>query len=489
VLSTSKVTPVLRQRAGDFKPSSATSIASSGRRLGTGQTATPITPTKSYQSFAASQRQPLIGNHTPNSTIRSGPSPKSSLSNMGTVICSKACKQHGDATPEKSPIRASPNRNPASSNRQEAPSSGPIRKISGREIRGQTLIRTAGKENPSKPSLDHRIISDKIEELYRAKSLERNHHALRRTPPSRDVATARARKVSQGDIRRRTEIWSELGGKKQSKVADVKKKFEGNAAPKAPIPVAPPSLPMPVFSHSSPFSKERTTASEIPVPPPPPLFLLPSTDTKRKSNISPETVQEVPAIDARKGRTTFNQPENPPQITTTQKQPSSNIRDRIKRFESIQGTKKPECETRKSSYTRRMRTSMKNLFEKTSGKSDEDGGGVGLSRKDVKDVIDEFQDSEVTHKFGKKNLLIGRWNTFPQVPPSSGTDGTMSEKGIVSPGAEGAKEMIIKEVECGLKQPKPVRVTEMKRMVLLCRERVGGIMDKERSRVAQSRRL
>jgi hypothetical protein len=65
----------------------------------------------------------------------------------------------------------------------------------------------------------------------------------------------------------------------------------------------------------------------------------------------------------------------------------------------------------------------------------------------------------------------------------------MSEKGIASPCAEGVNEMIVKEVECGLKQPKPMRATEMKRMVLLCRDRVAGIMDEERSRIVQSRKL
>jgi hypothetical protein len=133
---------------------------------------------------------------------------------------------------------------------------------------------------------------------------------------------------------------------------------------------------------------------------------------------------------------------------------------------------------------------MKSLFEPGAWKSDQDSRGVGLiSKHRSKDVIREFERRVNTPKVGKQSKLIGKWNTVQQVPPSSGTDGTMSEKGIASPSADGAEEMIVKEVECGLKQPKPVRVAEMKRMVLLCRERVGVIMDKERSRTVQSRKL
>lgn len=203
-------------------------------------------------------------------------------------------------------------------------------------------------------------------------------------------------------------------------------------------------------------------------------------------------MEEPPAVDPRRYKQLSDTQEIPAPITATRKQTaktSSNIKDRIKLFESIQGTKKPEHAKSKSSYTHKFRTSMKSLFEPTSRKTNEDGGGGGLSSQDVKDIVDELQDTEVAPKVGKRNALVGSWNIVPQVPPSSGTDGAMSEKGIGSPCAEGVKEMIVKEVECGLKQPKPVRVTEMKRMVLLCRERVGGIMDKERSRVAQSRKL
>jgi hypothetical protein len=55
---------------------------------------------------------------------------------------------------------------------------------------------------------------------------------------------------------------------------------------------------------------------------------------------------------------------------------------------------------------------------------------------------------------------------------------------------EAVRMMVIKEAECGLKQPKPLRVVEMKRMMALCRrDRVGGMMDKEKGRVVLTRKL
>lgn len=388
-------------------------------------------------------------------------------------------------------MRGTPNRHAAGNNRQEAPSSSARLRISVGEDKGWTLFRIAGKESPIQyTSLDRRKFSDKIEELYRAKSLEKNNKILQVAPSPR-IATAKSRNVAQEHTPRQTERQRELG-RAESRVADMKERFEGSVSPRAPIPTVLPSLPLPLFSNISPFSKVGKVICKTAVPPPPPPVFHPSSDTKRKSNMSPRTVEEHLAIYVRRLKQIPATQELPTPITVTQKQrtkTSSNIRDRIKLFESMQGTKKLEHEKIKSSYTRKIRTSIKSLFEATSQKTNEDGGSRGLSSQDVKEIADEFQDKEVAPTVRKRNTPVGSWNIVPQVPPSSRTDGAMSEKGIGSPYAEGVKEMIVKEVECGLKQPKPVRVTEMKRMVLLCGDRVGGIMDKERSRVAQSRKL
>jgi len=344
--------------------------------------------------------------------------------------------------------------------------------------RGRTLVRPDFRENPpAKLSEDKRNISGKIEDLYRAKSLERNNESLRVLGRLQDAPSTKARTLPRADPTRQTAFEDEKG-RTRSRVADIRMKFEG---------VVAPSLPAPLFSNISPFSTDRKAKSEMPAPLAPIPAFLPPSDSKRSANVSPKRVQDIPNVKAGKFTVPNHDLDIPPPLEATQKQSnkgSSTIKDRIKHFESIQQAKKAEGEKNKSSYARRIRTSMKSLFE--SRKSEEDDAR-GLSNQEVKDIIDDFNDTEaLLPKTGKRGTLIGRW-TFPGVAPSNTTDGTVSEKGG-SPCGEGVTVMIVKEVECGLKQPKPVRITEMKRMMLLCRDRVGNIIEKEKSRVALSQR-
>jgi hypothetical protein len=354
------------------------------------------------------------------------------------------------------------------------------------EERRRTLIRPAGKEHPTKLTQDQWKISGKIEELYRARSLERNQENLREFGILQDTPSVKARTLPCVNIARHTELEDERG-RTRSRVADMRKKFEDAAPQKPPIPVVTPSLSMPLFSNISPFSKDRKALSEAAAPPPYPSVSLPPNDSKRSANISPRTVQEPQAVRKGNERKILDAPEIPPPLNMTRKQPtkgSGTIRDRIKLYENIEQAKKPDCEKR-SSYARRIRTSMKSLFER---KIDEDDRR-GMSNQEVKDIINEFQDNKLLlPRTVKRNTTSGTWKTFAAGAPSHTTDGTMSERGAGSPCAEGVTVMIVKEAECGLKQPRPVRVTEMKRMMLLCRERVGSIIEKEKSRVVQQPR-
>ena len=448
----------------------------------------PTTPTKPFHSFASMQRQPLNVPNTPTSTI-SKPSPsKSSISSMsqGTVIRTRASSQTIKTNIGKSPSRVTIKRATAGSNRPQPPLSATTRQPPVPSERGRTLFRLDCKENPpAKLSDDKRKISGKIEDLYRVKSLERNNEGPREFSRLQDAPTTKARTMPRAYNTRKTAFEDEKR-RTQSRVADIRTKFEGAMASKSSISVVTPSLPMPLFSNISPFSTDRKAKSEMPTLAPIPIF-LPSSDSKRSANVSPKTIQDIPNLKAGNLAVPSHDLNVPPLAAATQKQSnkgSSTIKDRIKLFESIQQTKKPEAEKNKSSYARRIRTSMKSLFE--SRKSDDDGGR-GLSNKEVKDIINEFHDmGALLPKTGKRGTLIGRW-TFPGIPPSNTTDGTVSERGG-SPCGEGVTVMIVKEVDCGLKQPKPVRVTEMKRMMLLCRDRVGSIIEKEKNRVALSQR-
>ncbi len=81
---------------------------------------------------------------------------------------------------------------------------------------------------------------------------------------------------------------------------------------------------------------------------------------------------------------------------------------------------------------------------------------------------------------------MGRWNSYTKANATGG-DGTASMKGSSPTGMEDLSPLVVKEVECGLKHPKPLRVAEMKRMMLLCRERIGVARDKERGRGGHSK--
>jgi hypothetical protein len=119
------------------------------------------------------------------------------------------------------------------------------------------------------------------------------------------------------------------------------------------------------------------------------------------------------------------------------------------------------------------------------------GGDKGVSGRGVKKFVEEIEVEKLSAgtKVGKRGTMGGGRSMMPKVPAASSGDGTMSDA-IGSTGMEAERMMVIKEAECGLKQPKPLRVVEMKRMMALCRrDRVGGMMDKEKGRVVLTRKL
>ncbi len=293
---------------------------------------------------------------------------------------------------------------------------------------------------------------------------------------------AKVRILPHANVAQPTDVEDEKGNF-LSKVAAMRQKFEAVAPASLLYPVVLPSLPKPIFSNISPFFNNKKTISKaVTLAPHCPVFLPPS-DPERSVNVSPKTVQV--SLTGRKGSERLLQdvPEIPPPLAITRKQKTKGmgtIKERIKLFENTEEATKLEY-GKKSSYARRIRKSMQSLFERKSDDVEE----RGLDGQEVQDVMSEFQDNEVLlAKTVKRDACSGTWKTFVGAP-SRGTDGTRSEKGIRSPVGEGVTVMIVKEAECGLEQPKPVRVTEMRRMMLLCRERIGSIMDKETSPAVQ----
>lgn len=492
ILPPDPVTPESRTESGNIKPHSTASTTSSRLKLvTTGRATGPTSPTKSAQSFAATQRRPPRGIETSGSTTSGHVSPsKSSITNVspGTVINLRYQKGSYSTRPERSPVRSNARGQSTGISRPEPVPNKAKEEMPLDNERGRPLIRAEDKENSNRrnPSdANCRKIRDRIEELYRAKSMERGSGVQRPLSPQQDAANVRT-SFGHTNGQQKSNRGRE-NERRPSKVADMRRKFEGSFL-QAPVPESASSLPMPVFSNSSPFTKEEPVVIAIPIPPPapPPLFVPPA-KPKRESTVSPMTPQ-VPKPIGTKAIRAIPQPEAPkPPTCSIRQHPnkrSKAVDDKIKLFESIQDVKKPVQEQRKISYIRKIRTSLKSFFELKSCDDCEVRKESRLDSKDIRDVVDECEKQPATWN---KDTQAEKWNTISQVQPPSGTDGTVSENGIEL-STPTVSEMIVKEAQCGLREPKPVRITEMKRMMLLCRERVGRI-DRERGRMVHSRKL
>lgn len=347
--------------------------------------------------------------------------------------------------------------------------------------RGRSLVR---KDMPTK--YDRKQISEKIENLYRVKSMERNQEP----PPSQgskmSFTTTGKDSRDTGHVPADSDFGKYLR-KRSSKVAAMTKLFDNGSPPRPSVIVAlTPRRQKPIFSASSPFvEKERTPNSGVRAPPNPPP--MPHSIAKRKSTISPKSIQEPWTGNSKTSSIAKTKIDQSRQHALLHKKPSQpkgrSINEKVQLFESVQDGKGTGPLTKRSIFARKLSRSLKSLFEHPSRRSeDEEQARHGLDRKKVQNIVDEVQDAHKSVKIGKRmGTLVGRWNAIPPPQEANGCDGALSEKGVGSPSASEVREMVVKEAECGLKEPKPVRVAEVKRMMLICKERFGDMMDKERS--------
>jgi hypothetical protein len=369
------------------------------------------------------------------------------------------------------------------------------------EDRVRKIVVTAGKENPV--SLKRRKISDRIEQLYPAKSRERSDGRLQEAAEKKERALPSVKGPNniiftglRDGTPKTTKVENNLRAK-PSKVADMKKIFDSSNALEARPPMDRLPLFRPVFSDIAASAKYEKSTAGLPLPPPPVPEPLPRVEPKRSLAVSPKSTKEnISTVTEAIQPTPVNTgPFQPIYSRKKQSRPKSQIiGEKIKLFESIRQNKQTaEPQKVKSSFTRKTRSSMQGFFEAQSNSVLDKEQSIrrvrGITGRDIKDIADEIEIEKIPTgaKVGKRSIVGGRRNAVPRVAPRSGGDGTMSDT-IGSPGVEAAKQMVIKEAECRLKQPKPLRVVEMKRMMALCRERVGGMTERENGRV-QMRKL
>jgi hypothetical protein len=218
--------------------------------------------------------------------------------------------------------------------------------------------------------------------------------------------------------------------------------------------------------------------------------------------VSPKTIVEPTPIVERENPVHVppaKLPQDDPSLTERHPRAKSKaIEDRLKLFDGCgpqkQGVKTEKKERSFSGLVGSSITSMRrSFFERAAWRKPEvdiHEKKRALTGKEVQSIVDEFQDGAVDGKIGKSKTIVGRWNVVPQrLARSSVTRVTDENERRVSSFEGSESEMVVKEARCGLKQPKPMRATEMKRMVMLCREKVGTTMGKEKGKTGVSEKL
>ncbi len=329
--------------------------------------------------------------------------------------------------------------------------------------------------------LDRRRLTNKISLLYNAKSLVRENEIAQEKASEQGFAltpiTKARRDVGHGQRIVGSEPTKVLE-KRDTKVAAMRRLFDGSFTSKYPYSKEPFHTPGPISSEVSPFYQGQLTALDTPVVTAPTPSPMPPSDYGVYTLPIPKFIHNLPTsiqstLDV--PETHASQPGSPTKKLLPLK--SKVIGERVKVFEKALDSTDHIVHVRKRSiFRRKLRKSLRSLFEPSSRRSQEE---FGIEKVNL--PIGKHEGQHQDHFSDDKVNIAGSWDRVPTGPLSSGGDGTMSEKHSSSVEEE-IVEMVVKGVECGLNQPRPVRAVEMKRMALLCRGRVGGILDREKGR-------
>ncbi|KAG9234321.1 hypothetical protein BJ875DRAFT_461833 [Amylocarpus encephaloides] len=416
--------------------------------------------------------------YTPNSKISTQTDPLPTLYRGCPVRCTTETKsnkspQCGSQHPEvfKTPVSASSQRSFATN----------------LSVRGRPLGSISGNRGPISPRRAN--LGSQIEALYKAKSIERQvENSEVNTEGQVEKTHSLLRFEAHDPDQPKDDKTTDYGTEEYlspSKVLQMKRKFE--IQPKVDTPKPPNSILQPLtmddrVAEATPIKPRQPQ----PIPVPSPIL------STRTSDISPRATLENSTLDTQK--TTLSKfPRNtePTPLKIKQSRTSNNLEDRIQLFEDI-GQRKAKLNSRgKRSISAKHGnpiSSRRRIFEKTFRKPAEKrilDDGQCLSVKDVRDVVDEVEKAEADRKPSKRRSFGGRWSLFPQ-------DTTLERRSIAAHRSSkgdtinllqrtsGSLEMVIKEAGCGLREPKPMRLVEMKRMLLLCREKAGFLSEKDR---------
>ncbi|KAL2071546.1 hypothetical protein VTL71DRAFT_12781 [Oculimacula yallundae] len=451
-----------------------------------------FTPTRAHRTSNA--RQSLkFGRPTQNQSIAQSSPTWSAHSNVTshTVKRTRPYRNGQDTSPSRVSIQ-----------RKRIP--GPMREVPSAQVETKAYPASGIGGDGSVPPplvgqdesdqlLSRRRLSSKIEELYRKKSMEKKGEDAQGSDKQQE-ATSSTAKVSKGQAFE-TKATESRPGKfaeiTRTKVAAMRKLFDGKFSPRSATPEPCCGLdPILDTAASSPSPQDQTPESRLPTPSMPQAPTTPSPKTlPTEVEVKSWEAEQAPGV-SELANVFETATARPSQSTSPIKKlspaKSKFIEDKIKKFESVSERTQP---SRGKIFRRRLSKSLRSLFEVSSRKSQEEGQEKSrppVALLDTKRIQSPDGGSMAT----KRGAVVEKWNRPTAV--SSQGDGTASERESVSPSAYEeleSRETVVKSVECGLREPRPVRAVEMKRMALLCKDRVGGIMDRDKGRVSQRRKL
>lgn len=455
----------LRNRTCDKKVSLIPSTASSRRTHTRIPQANTLTHSKSSQ--ASPTRQRLV--HKPPAL-----SPSKLFFNDSTPRTSNSYRKHRygqDASPSVSSA-------PSLQNRRRRSAIPDTQQYVGLGGDGSQPVVKPLPDDLARP-VSRRRLSNKISEIYSTKNLEKRQKEMQEAVADQESNLAPT--MALGEPAKQETVTTKpvrlsIRERKNSKVAAMRKIFDRNFASKSSSSDGAQAPQQPAIEDFSPQHEEQSSKTH------------PTSVRSSKCTIEPPTTPRIgqePAAsnvgDAPKMARTW--PSHPRSPTKKPSPPKSRaITDKLNIFEKVEGDADnagPPIQRKRTIFRRKLSKSLRSLFEPPSRKSQEEASvvetSVPVGRPANRATVMSPDGNDV---IGKKSTNVGRWNIVPSMPLSSGGDGTTSERHSLSRVNEEVVEMVIKGVECDLEEPRPVRAKDMKRMALLCRDRVSDMLEK-----------
>lgn len=294
-------------------------------------------------------------------------------------------------------------------------------------------------------------ISNKLQEMYRERSQRSSPIQIGKTDGNQ------SRHASKVGVPENVGAIVKPGGRIGSRIAALRRLFDGGSQSKSSDPQATGLI----ASKSS-----RTRASRVVEDGEGdrPVDLLPqrSEPQNAASGFKTPSVKPIDAPESapRKmpARSTSQAPVTTSRAPMTEppQRGKTKIGDKIQLFEGIsKGKEKIERRFKRSSSLSTKATRKSSHFRRETG---------GLTYLELKEVAGKFSDNSDRAKEGKRRSIAGIWNDL-----KSGRGGSNKAN-------EDESELIIKEVQCGLREPKPLRVTEMNKVMALCKDFGGRVV-------------